>query len=95
MDLVSRLLPAFNTGSGIPYSLINLQSCVRSVHSPSLNIFSTHRKAVKNYVWASGGSSILAEAGTLHMEMMYLSEVTGNAEYANKVCLHVLLETAL
>ena len=52
------------------------------------------RASVKNYVWASGGSSILAEVGTLHMEFAYLSEVTGDQEYLQKVR-HCPLSTAV
>ncbi len=39
----------------------------------------------KNFGWASGGSSILAEFGSLHMEFSYLSDITGNPAYARKV----------
>ena len=39
----------------------------------------------KNYPWASGGSSILSEFGTLHMEFAYLSDVTGDPKYKNAV----------
>merc|ERR1719500_1435294 len=39
----------------------------------------------KNYGWASGGSSILSEFGTLHMEFAYLSDVTDNPIYRKKV----------
>jgi mannosyl-oligosaccharide alpha-1,2-mannosidase len=39
----------------------------------------------KNFGWASGGSSILAEFGSLHMEFSYLSDVTGDPKYAQKV----------
>jgi mannosyl-oligosaccharide alpha-1,2-mannosidase len=39
----------------------------------------------KNYGWASGGSSILSEFGTLHMEFAYLSDVTGDPKYRDKV----------
>ena len=39
----------------------------------------------KNFGWASGGSSILAEFGSLHMEFSYLSDVTGDPVYAQKV----------
>ncbi|KAG8228037.1 hypothetical protein J437_LFUL007207 [Ladona fulva] len=41
--------------------------------------------ASKNYGWASGGSSILSEFGTLHLEFTYLSDVTGNPIYRQKV----------
>lgn len=39
----------------------------------------------KNYGWASSGSSILSEFGTLHLEFAYLSDVTGNKVYREKV----------
>merc|ERR1719468_281804 len=39
----------------------------------------------KNYGWASGGSSILSEFGTLHMEFAYLSDITGDPAYKNLV----------
>lgn len=39
----------------------------------------------KNYLWASGGSSILSEFGTLHLEFVYLSDITGNDIYRQKV----------
>lgn len=39
----------------------------------------------KNYGWASGGSSILSEFGTLHMEFAYLSDITGDQTFKNLV----------
>lgn len=39
----------------------------------------------KNYGWASGSSSILSEFGTLHLEFSYLSDVTGNNVFKEKV----------
>ncbi|XP_043962468.1 mannosyl-oligosaccharide 1,2-alpha-mannosidase IA [Gambusia affinis] len=39
----------------------------------------------RNWPWASGGSSILAEYGTLHLEFMHLSKLSGNPEFAQKV----------
>ncbi|KAM8976015.1 mannosyl-oligosaccharide 1,2-alpha-mannosidase IC [Pelodytes ibericus] len=35
--------------------------------------------------WASAGSSILAEFGTLHLEFLQLSELSGNAVFTEKV----------
>jgi len=35
--------------------------------------------------WASAGSSILAEFGTLHMEFVHLTYLTGNPAYYQKV----------
>ena len=49
-----------------------------------------------NYGWASGGQSILAEFGTLHLEFTYLSRITGDPVYATKVrpsiCLFSVLD---
>ncbi|CAB3987592.1 Mannosyl-oligosaccharide 1,2-alpha-mannosidase IB [Paramuricea clavata] len=67
-EVGDRLLPAFNTPTGIPYGLVNLAS--GSGH---------------NWGWASGGSSILAEFGTLHLEFVYLSHITKDPIYAEKV----------
>ncbi|KAJ8978369.1 hypothetical protein NQ317_018601 [Molorchus minor] len=67
-QIADKLLPAFDTPTGIPYALTN---------------FKTGRS--KNYEWASGSSSILSEFGTLHLEMAYLSDVTGKTVYRNKV----------
>ena len=39
----------------------------------------------RNFGWASGGSSILSEFGTLHLEFAYLSQVTGNPVFLEKV----------
>ncbi|KAM4521816.1 mannosyl-oligosaccharide 1,2-alpha-mannosidase IA [Odontesthes bonariensis] len=39
----------------------------------------------RNWPWASGGSSILAEYGTLHLEFMHLSKLSGNPEFEQKV----------
>lgn len=66
--IAKKLLPAFQTPTGIPYGLINFKSGTS-----------------KNYAWASGGASILSEFGTLHLEFTYLSDVTGNPIYREKV----------
>ncbi|XP_056150332.1 mannosyl-oligosaccharide 1,2-alpha-mannosidase IA [Lampris incognitus] len=39
----------------------------------------------RNWPWASGGSSILAEYGTLHLEFVHLSKLSGNPDFAQKV----------
>lgn len=41
------------------------------------------KKDSNNYGWASG--AILAEIGTLHLEFTYLSDVTGNPVYRERV----------
>ncbi|CAH8494278.1 unnamed protein product [Dicrocoelium dendriticum] len=68
IELAQRLLPAFNTTTGIPMSLINLQT-----------------STCRMFVWSRDKCSILAEAGTLHMEFKYLSELSGDPIYAAKV----------
>ncbi|XP_021958520.1 mannosyl-oligosaccharide 1,2-alpha-mannosidase IA isoform X2 [Folsomia candida] len=66
--LAKKLLPAFETPTGIPMALISLGS-----------------GASKNYGWASSGSSILSEFGTLHLEFLYLSDITGDPIFKEKV----------
>ncbi|KAM4042163.1 mannosyl-oligosaccharide 1,2-alpha-mannosidase IA [Anomaloglossus baeobatrachus] len=68
VELGEKLLPAFNTPTGIPWALLNMKSGIG-----------------RNWPWASGGSSILAEFGTLHLEFIHLSEVSGNPLFAEKV----------
>ncbi|KHJ90241.1 glycosyl hydrolase family 47 [Oesophagostomum dentatum] len=41
--------------------------------------------SAKNYGWASGGCSILSEFGTLQLEFDYLSHVTGNNVFSEKI----------
>lgn len=43
------------------------------------------KKTCKNYNWASSSCSILAEFGTLSLEFQYLSDLTGNKIFAQKV----------
>ncbi|XP_063480754.1 mannosyl-oligosaccharide 1,2-alpha-mannosidase IB isoform X2 [Symphalangus syndactylus] len=68
VQLAEKLLPAFNTPTGIPWAMVNLKSGVG-----------------RNWGWASAGSSILAEFGTLHMEFIHLSYLTGDLTYYKKV----------
>ncbi|XP_077950645.1 mannosyl-oligosaccharide 1,2-alpha-mannosidase IA isoform X1 [Gasterosteus aculeatus] len=69
LELGEKLLPAFNTPTGIPRGVINLGSSGTSW----------------SWGWASAGSSILAEFGTLHLEFVHLSELSGNPVYTEKV----------
>uniref|UniRef100_A0A8C4N369 alpha-1,2-Mannosidase n=1 Tax=Eptatretus burgeri TaxID=7764 RepID=A0A8C4N369_EPTBU len=68
VDLGKRLLPAFNTPTGIPWAMVNLKTGVG-----------------RNWGWASGGCSVLAEIGTLHLEFEQLSHLTGNPIFSEKV----------
>ncbi|CAE1319108.1 MAN1A_C [Acanthosepion pharaonis] len=65
----NKLLPAFNTATGIPQSMINLKT-----------------GSTRNWGWASGGCSILAEFGSVHLEFIYLTNISGNPVYEKKVC---------
>ncbi|KAI8803729.1 glycoside hydrolase [Cladochytrium replicatum] len=67
-ELAKRLLPAFETQTGIPYNQINLKTGLFSKDS---------------YVDMKKTSQI-AEAGTLQLEFQYLSDITGNPVYAEK-----------
>lgn len=59
-----------------------------SVVSPFLYAYLLEFSGVgRNWGWASAGSSILAEFGTLHMEFVHLSYLTGDPVYYNKVSL--------
>ncbi|XP_069393210.1 mannosyl-oligosaccharide 1,2-alpha-mannosidase IA isoform X1 [Paralichthys olivaceus] len=69
MELGEKLLPAFNTPTGIPRGVINLGSSGTSW----------------SWGWASAGSSILAEFGTLHLEFVHLTELSNNPIYTEKV----------
>ncbi|XP_029959688.1 mannosyl-oligosaccharide 1,2-alpha-mannosidase IA isoform X1 [Salarias fasciatus] len=69
LELGEKLLPAFNTPTGIPRGVINLGSSGTSW----------------SWGWASAGSSILAEFGTLHLEFVHLSELSNNPIYTEKV----------
>ncbi|XP_075051445.1 mannosyl-oligosaccharide 1,2-alpha-mannosidase IC isoform X2 [Mixophyes fleayi] len=68
IELGKKLLPAFNTPTGIPRGIINLGN--------GLNW---------SWGWASAGSSILAEFGTLHLEFLKLSELSGDSVFIEKV----------
>lgn len=68
VEIAEKLMPAFNTPTGIPYGLINART-----------------GAGRNWGWASGGCSILSEFGSLHLEFSYLSEITGDSKYRDKV----------
>lgn len=68
IEIVDKLLPAFDTATGIPYAIMNLRT-----------------GAKRNWAWASGGCSILSEFGSLHLEFAYLSYITNNPVYLEKV----------
>ncbi|XP_041963048.1 mannosyl-oligosaccharide 1,2-alpha-mannosidase IA isoform X1 [Alosa sapidissima] len=69
LELGEKLLPAFNTPTGIPRGVINLGSSGTSW----------------SWGWASAGSSILAEFGSLHLEFVHLTELSHNPIYTEKV----------
>ncbi|GAA6028046.1 hypothetical protein JCM8097_001846 [Rhodosporidiobolus ruineniae] len=67
VDLADRLLPAFDTSSGLPMSFVNL----------------AQRKGILDA--DNRGLTSVAEAGTLQLEFKYLSQLTGNPVYWQKV----------
>uniref|UniRef100_F6SE05 alpha-1,2-Mannosidase n=1 Tax=Macaca mulatta TaxID=9544 RepID=F6SE05_MACMU len=63
--LGEKLLPAFNTPTGIPKGVVSFKS--------------------GSWGWATAGSSsILAEFGSLHLEFLHLTELSGNQVFAEK-----------
>ncbi|KAI6186259.1 Alpha-1,2-Mannosidase [Aphelenchoides besseyi] len=51
----------------------------------SKSLVNVKTKQATNYGWVPGSSSILSEFGSLHLEFVYLSELTNNAMYRHKV----------
>ncbi|NWS11144.1 MA1C1 mannosidase, partial [Pachyramphus minor] len=80
LELGEKLLPAFNTPTGIPRGVINLGR-QDTLKAP---FFSPCSGMSWSWGWASAGSSILAEFGTLHLEFLHLSELSGNPVFAEK-----------
>ncbi|XP_054995043.1 mannosyl-oligosaccharide 1,2-alpha-mannosidase IC isoform X2 [Sorex araneus] len=69
IKLGEKLLPAFNTPTGIPKGVVNFKS-----------------GSNRSWGWAMlGSSSILAEFGSLHLEFLHLTELSGNPVFAEKV----------
>ena len=68
LHIAEKLLPAFNTLTGIPHSLINIGN-----------------GQSKPNAWHSSGDSILSELGSLSLEFTYLSEITGNPIFRQKI----------
>ncbi|ORY88760.1 glycoside hydrolase [Leucosporidium creatinivorum] len=66
IDLADRLLPVFDTPSGLPMSFINLHKREGILDQDNRNFVS------------------VAEAGTLQLELKYLSEISGNPIYWQK-----------
>ncbi|KAK7095856.1 hypothetical protein V1264_005217 [Littorina saxatilis] len=63
--VVDKLMPAFNTSTGIPCPTVNIGR--------------------KNGGQCEEHKAVLAEAGSLHLEFAYLSEITGDNAYLDKV----------
>lgn len=66
VQIADKLLPAFETPSGIPYSNVNLRTGY-----------------ARNHDWAYG-AAILSEFGSIHLEFIYLSQLTGDPKYKEK-----------
>lgn len=66
VQIADKLLPAFDTPSGVPNSNVNLRTSF-----------------ARNHDWAYG-AAILSEFGSMHLEFIYLSHVTGDPKYREK-----------
>lgn len=66
--VADKLLPIFDTPTGIPKTIINLKT-----------------NQTRNYEWAYGGSSVLSQYGSLHLEFDYLTEITKASRYRTYV----------
>jgi len=66
VDLADRLMPAFDSPTGIPFGQVNLRTGEK-----------------RNPGW-TGGSTLLAEAGTIQIEFWFLSNRTGDPKYFEK-----------
>ena len=62
-----------------------IQHFFLSKYSDSCKYLKIIRKQVKNYNWASGSCSILSEFGSFSLEFQYLSDLTENKIFAEKV----------
>ncbi|KAL4609158.1 mannosyl-oligosaccharide 1,2-alpha-mannosidase IB [Arapaima gigas] len=60
-------------------------ACVQHAHRHPLGLVNLKSGVGHNWGWASAGSSILAEFGTLHMEFIHLTYLRGNPAYYQKV----------
>lgn len=70
VHVTELMLPAFDTPTGLPHSLIK----------PSTG----QSRNPWRFPWIYGGSSILSEVGSLYLEFHYLSNVTGNQDYVQR-----------
>ena len=84
--IISSLATPYKVPSQAPLEIPNIFfSLIFEYKYFVFKLFFLIFQSAKNYGWASGGSSILSEFGTLHMEFAYLSDVTGNPAYKNAV----------
>lgn len=82
LDLANRLLPAFYTETGLPYPRVNLRRGIPFYVNSPLNVDSEHGICEKN---PSGPKELTetcsAGAGSLTLEFITLSRLTGNPVY--------------
>ncbi|KAL5176633.1 Mannosyl-oligosaccharide 1,2-alpha-mannosidase MNS1 [Glycine soja] len=96
IEIADRLLPAWNTPTGIPYNIINLSH--GRAHNPSwtgvnyriLFMHSSQRNMALMGLYSLcfyfvKGESILADSGTEQLEFIVLSQRTGDLKYQQKV----------
>jgi mannosyl-oligosaccharide alpha-1,2-mannosidase len=79
-ELAGTLAWAFNTSAGIPYASLNFASCVLCCSVIVWQCLTPRRHQGRSPGW-TGGSSILAEIGTLQLEFKHVAHHTGNMYY--------------
>jgi hypothetical protein len=86
VDLTHRLLPAFYTGTGLPYPRVNLRHGIPFYENSPLNTKPRKGKDQRsNYAYMKAGDEITetcsAGAGSLVLEFTVLSRLTGDGRY--------------
>ncbi|KAF1936030.1 hypothetical protein EJ02DRAFT_459857 [Clathrospora elynae] len=82
-DLANRLLPAFNTPTGLPYPRVNLRHGVPFYAKSPNNMDAAHGQCAKdpNDKGTEITETCSAGAGSLILEFSTLSRLTGNPDY--------------
>ena len=83
VDAATRLLPAFETNTGIPLAAVNLMT-FEEVCLIAKYLVMRCRGRAKNWGWAGG--SILSELGSIILEFQFLSDASGDQKFVNAVC---------
>ena len=85
VEVADRMLPAFDTPTGIPARSFNPAEYESSSNMKPIQTLSILNSILSPSTFHNGGCSILAELGTLSLEFTYLTDLTGNRIYEEKV----------